>query len=110
MPTDHEIARLRDVYRHYRESEATRARWDGANPGNQAILRERARAVGKMLGGAGLLPLSCSRVLEIGCGTGQVLAGLTEWGALPENLHGIDLLPDRIEEARRRFPAMQFQT
>jgi SAM-dependent methyltransferase len=110
MPSDHEIARIRSVYRHYRESDAAKARWDGANRGNQAIVRERTRLLARMLRQADLLPLSRRRVLEVGCGVGQALAGLTEWGAVPEHLHGIDLLPDRIEEARRHFPAIHFET
>jgi len=49
-----------------------------------------------------LLP-SPGRVLEIGCGLGQNLAGLA-----PEYGVGIDLCPSLIEEARTRYPASAY--
>lgn len=42
------------------------------------------------------------RVLEVGCGTGAILADLT---ASPAAVHGLDLAPARLSEARWRFPA-----
>ena len=45
----------------------------------------------------------------MGCGSGKVLASLLALGAQPENLCGVDLLPDRIAEAQQRYPALQFQ-
>jgi len=49
-------------------------------------------------------PLEAKRVLEIGCGTGYWLRAFLQWGALPENVFGIDLLPERIEQARKLCP------
>jgi SAM-dependent methyltransferase len=109
MPTDHEVQRLVDVFRRYRASDVIQAQWSEANPGNYAIVRERTRAMGKVLNEAGYLPLTHCRVLEVGCGTGKVLAGLTQWGALPKNLYGVDLVPERIMEAQQRFPEISFQ-
>jgi len=43
------------------------------------------------------------KVLEIGCGLGQNLAGL-----IPDYGLGIDLCPEVAEEARKRFPADKF--
>ncbi|GAB4279685.1 MAG: hypothetical protein Kow0080_32080 [Candidatus Promineifilaceae bacterium] len=43
-------------------------------------------------------------MLDIGCGYGHVLAQFEQWGAHPDNLYGIDLLPDRIETARQTYP------
>jgi ubiquinone/menaquinone biosynthesis C-methylase UbiE len=45
------------------------------------------------------------RVLEIGCGSGFWLRQLMRWGATPANISGIDLLEDRISEARRSCSA-----
>ncbi|HEV7218381.1 MAG TPA: class I SAM-dependent methyltransferase [Terriglobales bacterium] len=45
------------------------------------------------------------RILEVGCGTGSWLRELVRWGALPENIVGIDLLPDRIAEAKLLCPS-----
>jgi SAM-dependent methyltransferase len=53
----------------------------------------------------GCLPLGEKKILEVGCGTGPWLRDLVKWGASPENLFGIDLLPQRVFEARRLCPA-----
>jgi SAM-dependent methyltransferase len=109
MSTQAEVQRLTEVYRNYRESGVTQARWSGANAGNRAIMRERTQVLARLLRAAGLLPLTDRRILDVGCGSGQVLAGLTQWGAVPGNLYGVDLLPDRVEEAKRRFPGINFR-
>ena len=40
---------------------------------------------------------------------GGVLASFERWGASPENLFGVDLLSDRIQAARERFPGLAFE-
>jgi len=51
---------------------------------------------------ARLIPDDAS-VLEVGCGAGDLLA------ALPHRVRaGVDLLPEVVEEARRRHPALSF--
>ena len=109
MPSDHEVQRLAQVYRTYRESHAIQAQWDESNPGNHAILRERQRGIRRLLSTHGFLPLTGRRVLEVGCGSGKVLASLLELGAQPENLYGMDLLPERIAEAQQHYPDLSFQ-
>jgi len=52
----------------------------------------------------GLLELADKKILEVGCGWGNWLILLMSWGARPENLFGIDVLPERIETARQRLP------
>ena len=109
MPTDGEVRRLEHVYKEYRERADIQAQWSYNNPGNQAILHERERHIAHVLGAGGLLPLRGRQVLDIGCGSGGVLASMIEYGAQLENLHGIDLLPERIEEARGYYPGIDFQ-
>ena len=50
-----------------------------------------------------VLDLSNKKILDIGCGWGSWLLLFMGWGAKPENLFGIDLLPERIEMARQRL-------
>jgi ubiquinone/menaquinone biosynthesis C-methylase UbiE len=107
METRDEVVRLQRVYAQYHASGRTQ-RWTTANPGQRAILRERAEVLRQMLKFARILPLTGRPILEIGCGSGNVLASLTEWGASPIDLHGVDLLAERIEEARQRFPGFDF--
>jgi ubiquinone/menaquinone biosynthesis C-methylase UbiE len=49
-------------------------------------------------------PLASLRILEVGCGTGYWLRQFVKWGANPENVVGIDLLPDRVADAKRLCP------
>jgi len=85
------------------------ARWDQSNPGNRAILAERRRFTTRLLGRAGWLPLGERRILEVGSGGGSELAWLQELGAAPNRLCGIDLLPDRVAQAQRTYPEIEFR-
>lgn len=107
--TRQEIERLRHVYAAYQTDERIATRWAEDNPGNQTILQERRRVLRGMLQAAGLFPPGGLRILDVGCGSGQVLAGFAEWGASQDNLYGVDLLAERIEVARHRFTDLHFQ-
>jgi SAM-dependent methyltransferase len=85
------------------------ARWDQANPGNRAILAERRRVTRRVLDHAGWLPLGDRRILEVGSGGGSELAWLQELGAAPSRLCGVDLLPDRVAQARTAYPGIEFR-
>ncbi|HET7420691.1 MAG TPA: class I SAM-dependent methyltransferase [Candidatus Dormibacteraeota bacterium] len=98
------------IARAYRSRSAgVASRWDLANAGNRAILAERRNLVRRVLDDQGWLPLGERRLLDVGAGGGAELAWFTELGAVEANLAGIDLLPERVESARRRFPAIDFQ-
>jgi ubiquinone/menaquinone biosynthesis C-methylase UbiE len=66
--------------------------------------QQTARACARLLENARVFPLTNASVADIGCGAGQWLAEFVRWGANPANLHGIDLLDDRIASARTRLP------
>jgi SAM-dependent methyltransferase len=108
MSSTEEVRRLGEIYRRYHESGLNESRWSVANPGNQAWVREWTRVLDEMLDASGFLPLTGRRILEVGCGSGKVLARLMRWGALPHQLYGIDLMDSRIDEARQRFPGITF--
>jgi SAM-dependent methyltransferase len=98
-----ESARIQRVY-------AARARVPSRNdslfePGNLFIAQERARLFLRELGRQGGPSLGERDILEIGCGTGAWLRELIHFGARPERVTGVDLLPDRVAEARLRLPA-----
>jgi len=103
-----EVDRIREVYRAYMPS--VRRRWDPSNRGNRAIAEERSVAMRALLGRHGFLPLSGRRVVDVGCGSGDVLGELMTLGAEPGRCLGIDLLPERVAAARRRFAGMEFAT
>lgn len=103
-----ETERISRVYQEYRASAAVQARWDLRNLGNQAILRERQLAIRRLLDKAGLISLTGKHVLEIGCGSGGVLATFRALCGTSANLLGVDLLPDRIVEAAQNHTAIDF--
>jgi ubiquinone/menaquinone biosynthesis C-methylase UbiE len=49
----------------------------------------------------GYTPLNEKKVLEIGCGTGYWIREFIKWGVQPERIVGVELLPDRVAEARQ---------
>lgn len=104
-----EVERIKSVYKAYQQDETIQAQWDGRNPGNQAIVAERQTKIAALLQAMGLIPLTGLQILEVGCGGGAVLASLTQLGARPADLFGVDLLPERIAAARQRYPAIHFQ-
>jgi SAM-dependent methyltransferase len=93
-------SRMAEVAAEYARSEAKARAW-GENPGNKAMLDEvmavLTRHAGPQLRGTG-------KVLEIGCGTGTWLSRLARAGVAEERLFGIDLLEERLAEARTRVP------
>lgn len=104
-----EADRISRVYRGYAASDRGR-RYDQTNRGNRAIVAERLRLTRRLLRRAGLDDLTRRPVLDVGCGNGNELARMQELGAPPSALLGIDLLPDRIELARRDHPDIEFRT
>jgi len=54
-------------------------------------------------------PLYDKKILDIGCGTAWPLRELIKYGSRPENLSGIDLLPNAIEAAKRISPNIDFR-
>jgi ubiquinone/menaquinone biosynthesis C-methylase UbiE len=103
-----EVARLKNVFKNYWVSGVAK-RWNATNPGNRAMLQERRKVTKTLLEAHGFFPLANRKILDVGCGGGGELAGLLEWGAKPENLNGVDLLPDRIEVARAAYTNLHFE-
>lgn len=54
-----------------------------------------------------LAPGPGERILDLGCGTGQLTSKIAERGA---EVLGIDRSPEMIEQARRNFPGLKFES
>ena len=76
MQTHSEVDRLKEVYREYGERGWRKTKWAVTNRGNQAIRQERERKLEQLLQRSRLLPLGNRRILDVGCGTGEILACL----------------------------------
>ena len=66
---------------------------------------ERERALLGLLAAQGWGDLSQRRVLEVGCGSGGNLLEWLRLGCAPEHLSGIELLSERLAQARCVLPA-----
>jgi ubiquinone/menaquinone biosynthesis C-methylase UbiE len=69
-----------------------------------ASSQERQRSLVSLLTARGIHDLAGLDIIEVGCGTGSNLVELMFLGARPECLAGNELLPERLEIARRRLP------
>ena len=48
------------------------------------------------------------KILDVGCGGGGSLTRFLQLGFTPQNLYGIDIMEARIDEAKEKFPNMNF--
>lgn len=102
-----EIDRIRAAYAR-RAERGLDDRYSLTDPANLYLFQRRERQLLALLRRHGLTPLRGRRILDIGCGTGEVLNDFVQYGAEPALLAGIDLLEERIEAARRRNPGIAF--
>jgi len=79
------------------------------NPGHLFITQQLEKDLIGLFDRHKVNPLNHKKILDIGCGAGSPLRELIKYGAQPENLCGIDLLPNAIEEAKRVSPNIDFR-
>jgi SAM-dependent methyltransferase len=73
-------------------------------PGNLLMYGQSLRSCIAALKRGSRFPLNGCRIADIGCGFGGWLLEFIQWGADPVRLAGVDLIPERIGQARRRIP------
>ena len=100
-----EELRIRRAYALRDADQYARRTYSYANPAYHFHMQELEWEILRVLRAA-KLDLNGSRVLEIGCGFGHILQRLVEFGAAEAT--GIDLMEPRLEEARRRYPTIDF--
>jgi ubiquinone/menaquinone biosynthesis C-methylase UbiE len=103
---ENELSRLEAEYR-YRDSSAILAeRYSLFNQSAHFHLQSLERNLLALLKQHSFTHLAEKKILDVGCGSGMQLRRFLEYGALPENLSGIDLMPHRIKEAQRLIPLL----
>lgn len=103
-PFGGELARIEDVYRRRAADERYAHLYAPFLPAPMFTVQEREWAVGRLMRTAGLESLADLDILDVGCGSGVELLRFVLYGATPERLAGIDLMPDRAAAARRLLP------
>ncbi len=102
-----EVERIKEVYekRKHLPSEV----YSFFNISHLFIVQRREFELIKILKKHNFIKLSDKKILDVGCGSGGLLREFIKYGAKPENLFGIDLLPDRIEMAKALSPNIEFR-
>ncbi|MEP6953448.1 MAG: class I SAM-dependent methyltransferase [Solirubrobacteraceae bacterium] len=98
-----EAERIRAAYRARDASVATAYTW--ADRAYRFYMQDLEWAILSALDRAGT-PVTGSDILEVGCGSGYFLHRLREYGAARAT--GLDLMDRRIEDARIRYPTLEF--
>ncbi len=103
---EQEEARLREAYA--RRKELARSQlYTPLVPSTLFTMQTRERVLLKLLARYVHQPLADCRLLDVGCGKGNELVRLIPYGFQPQNLYGIDVLEERVAEARTKHPAFQ---
>jgi ubiquinone/menaquinone biosynthesis C-methylase UbiE len=101
-----EIDRLRHMYatQYNPDPHDRNYIWHPLNPISIYYRQAQERAIANLFR-RNELSIPKLHVLDIGCGNGGLLRFLASLGIPPEQLSGIDLMPNRITTARRLVPA-----
>ena len=103
-----ESARIRSIYESEYPVSASRAwsaAWSPRNPTAVYFRQSVELALVRALNEA-RLDLRDAEILDVGCGSAPHLRFFADLGANRERLHGVDLVPERIEVGRRNAPGV----
>ncbi len=100
MSPEHEAEAVAERYARRQDT----GRYSMLRPEVWQAVQERQRAMLGLFAQAGLQDLSSLRLLEVGCGAGGNLLELLRLGFVSQHLGGIELLPERLAQARAVLP------
>ena len=96
----HELDRIRQEYQRRSQNQAYQSQYSIFNPAQLFALQQRERYLLKLLISHQCHNLAESISLDLGCGSGNLLNNLSSYGAAPHRLFGVDLMPDRLKNAK----------
>lgn len=99
-----DLERLQQEYARRSEKLETKDLYSSENPAHQWMISDRQKNILNLLNSKLKGNLSDLQILEIGCGSGGVLREFLEFGAVPTQLTGVDLLLDRLDQASADLP------
>lgn len=107
-PSNQEAEAVRGRYAR-RAVSVDQRRYSMLSAANWQTVQERQRQMLRLFKRAGFQDLERLRLVEVGAGAGGNLLELLRVGFAPEHLTGIELLPERVNLARKVLPtAIQF--
>ncbi len=97
-----ELEQIKDVYAMYMSDSKFSDKWSGSNSGNQFIYKERFHSMKKILGSY-VIKLYNKKILEVSCAGGNIITSLLNLGAIEENIHGVDIRSNRVNDAIKTY-------
>jgi SAM-dependent methyltransferase len=101
--TGAESARIREVYR-LRESNIPKDRYSLFKEENLLTHLDLQCEILRLFKRFERISLEKEKILDVGCGRAYWLRQMIQWGAQPENLFGIDLMPERLQDGEKLCP------
>lgn len=106
---ERELVRIQEEYHRRTTCKALIGRYSLFNEATLHLFHELERNLLAMLKQHQFTNLANKKILDVGCGGGTQLGRFISYGAQSENLAGIDLLADRIEQARNSYPSIDWR-
>jgi ubiquinone/menaquinone biosynthesis C-methylase UbiE len=106
---EQEISRIQEEYKQRAATKAFAERYSFFNESVQLQLHRIERNLLTMLKRHQFTHLTDKKILDVGCGSDLQLQRFLTYGAKPCNLSGIDLMPERIEQAQQMNPSINWQ-
>ena len=103
-----DLDRLRLEYADREARFASDDRYSLTNPAYRFLKTQLHSSVQAVLRRKLQVSLADCRLLEVGCGNGNVLMDYQQMGACHENIAGVDLLPGRLRQAHGEHPSFSF--
>lgn len=95
-----ETERIKKYYEFRSKSKLKNNIYSYFNINNLYMIHAREKKLLKLLSENGFGDLSNKTILDIGCGAGGMLRNFIQYGTIPGNLYGIDLIGERIKKAK----------
>jgi len=104
-----ELGRIRQTYAQFEQKGLGETIWAPFNETEAAYRSQEFLAMAECFRKVSRLSLQGLKILDVGCGNGRILRSFVDMGADPADLIGVDLLSDRIEQAKRLSPHLHFE-
>ncbi len=105
---EQELTRLKAEYEYRASNNLYKERYSFFNDATLLHVHSLERNLLALLKRHKFTSLAEKKILDVGCGSGGHLRRFLDYGALPANLSGIDLMAPRIEQARRLHPGINW--